>query len=248
MKIRRVLAADCDPAEYIAGANRAFGHWGDEARFAWAFRGGELLFLDDVAASGINYRTLHDGRQVAIITGSWTLPEARGMGAFTRLVEATHEIAKERNSITISFGRRDNVSCRRVEATGAQIHPTFYCRSAFAAQSMMSLDPDPSLFPTAFRYTADEWRAQFIDRPHAKIECVGEPGEWAAIMERGADVSSARVLAISNETALPLVSDGPVFWFTTKRPTLPCEITDGFLGTFPPTDISDWQIQNGDRM
>ncbi|HSY47951.1 MAG TPA: hypothetical protein VLC46_03990 [Thermoanaerobaculia bacterium] len=263
MRVRRLLAGDTDPAEYLAGANLAFGHWGDEATFAWAFRGGELLFLDDesgrpVSASGINYRTLLDGRRVAIISGAWTLPAARGAGAFSRLIEATHATARERNALTIAFGRMDNVSCRLVEAAGAQVHATFYCRSlvpdapSAPLEPLDRLDPGAFDFPTAFRYTRAEWRTQFLGRPHALIECLGRRGEWAAIVEQAADFD--RVHAVSHEQALPELAarahaaGRQLFWFTLKRPSLACEWTDGFLSTFPPADVSAWEIQNGDRM
>jgi hypothetical protein len=260
MRIRRMHASEIDPADYLAGANLAFGHWGDEATFAWAFRGGELLFLDDdrghpVCASGINYRTLLDGRQVAIITGAWTLPAARGAGAFTRLIEATHAAARERDAITISFGRMDNVSRRLVEACGARVHPTFYCQSITPEPPPTPLDPlDPGAFhfPTLFRYTPEEWRTQFLGRPHAHIECIGRRREWAAIVERTADFD--RVHAVSHDRALPALAARAhaagrrLFWFTLTPPSLACESTEGFLATFPPTDVSAWEIQNGDRM
>lgn len=264
MRIRRVLAADADPAEYLAGANAAFDHWGDEATFAWAFRGGELLFMDGddgrpVCASGINYRTLFDGRQVAIISGAWTSPAGRGLGVFARLIEETHAIARESNRLTISFGRMDNVSRRRVEAAGAQVHPTYYCRSLWTTDNPVCppLDLDrqdclSSMFPTAFRYTPAEWRTQFLERPHADIECVGRRGEWAAIIERSAGFD--RVLAVSHEHALPLLASRAhangqrLFWFALQPPALACEWTDGFFATFPPADVSAWPLQNGDRM
>jgi hypothetical protein len=260
MRIRRALACDIDPAGYLAGANLAFGHWGDAATFAWAFRGGEILFLDDdsgrpVAASGINYRTLLDGRQVAIITGAWTSPAARGTGAFAQLIEATHAAARERDAITISFGRMDNISRRRVEAAGAQVHPTFYCRSITPEpqpESLEPLDPGAFRFPTAFRYTPTEWRTQFLYRPHALIECIGRRGEWAAVVERTTDFD--RVHAVSHDQALPALAARAhaagrrLFWFTLTPPSLACEWTEGFLATFPPADVSAWEIQNGDRM
>lgn len=264
MKLRRVLAAGADPAEYLAGANLAFGKWGDEATFAWAFRGGELLFVDDddgsvVAASGINYRTLVDGRQGAIMTGSWTSPERRGAGLFARLIAATHEVAREREAITLAFVRADNASRRRLEAAGAQLHASFYCRSMWGTDNPvcppLELDRQDclsSMFRTGFRYTPDEWRAQFLERPHAHIECVGVRGEWAAVVEHTADFD--RVHAISHDDALPLLASRAhaagrrLFWFTMQRPSLACEWTDGFFTTFPPADVSGWRIQNGDRI
>ena len=263
MRLRRVLASDADPAAYLSGANRAFGNWGDELTFAWAFRDGEILFLDDasgqpVAASGINYRTLLDGRTIAIISGAWTSPAARGTGAFARLIEATHLAARERDAITIAFGRMDNISRRRVADAGAQIRATFYCRSlpqiapGEPPASLDHLDPSLYAFPSSFRYTSEEWRRQFLERPNATIECVGQLGEWAAIVEKAADVD--RVHAVTHEPALPLLAarahaEGRLlFWFALKQPSLPCEWTDGFLSTFPPADVTAWSLQNGDRM
>ncbi len=263
MTIRRVLSSDVDPADYLDGANQAFGHWGDEQTFAWAFRGGEIVFLDDergrpVSASGINYRTLVDGTSIAIISGAWTSPVARGTGAFARLIEATHLAARERHATTISFGRMDNVSRRRVEDAGAQTTATFYCRSLPQGEpeappaSLDHLDPGSYTFPSSISYAPEEWRRQFLERPHATIECVGRPGEWAAIIERAADFD--RVHAVSDETALPLLAarahaEGRrLFWFALTPPSLPCEWTDGFLSTFPPTDVIAWRLQNGDRM
>src|SRR5260221_593592 len=71
MKLRRVPARDAEPPEFLAGANAAFGAWGDAAFFAWVFRDdAEILFLDDadghaVAGSGITYRTLRGGQRAA---------------------------------------------------------------------------------------------------------------------------------------------------------------------------------------
>ncbi|MEA2163545.1 MAG: hypothetical protein QOK37_1672 [Thermoanaerobaculia bacterium] len=263
MRLRRVLASDADPADYLIGANRAFGNWGDELTFRWAFRGGEILFWDDeggkpVAASGISYRTLIDGREMVIISGSWTSPAARGTGAFARLIEATHMVARERQAITIGFGRMENISRQRLKAAGAEMHATFYCRSgpqSAPERPPVSLDPlDPSLyvFPSFFRYTTEEWRRQFIERPHAAIECVGRRGEWAAIVERAAEFD--RVHAVSDEAYLPLLAARVhaearrLFWFSMRQPSIPCEWTDGFCSTFPPSDVSAWTFQNGDRM
>ncbi len=263
MTIRRVLSSNADPADYLTGANLAFGNWGDEQTFAWAFRGGEIVFLDDergrpVAASGINYRTLVDGMPIAIISGAWTSLAARGTGAFARLIEATHLAARERHATTIAFGRMDNISRRRVEDAGAQITATFYCRSLPQGEpeeppaSLDHLEGGLYTFPSSFCYTSEEWRRQFLERPRATIECVGRQGEWAAIVERAADFD--RVHAVTHEAALPLLAarahaEGRrLFWFALTPPSLPCEWTDGFLSTFPPADVTAWSLQNGDRM
>jgi hypothetical protein len=145
MRLRRVAAANANPREFLDGANRAFGHWGDEAMFAWAFRNdAEILFLDDeqghaIAASGIVYRTLRGGHPAAIITGSWTSVESRGRGAFSRMIDATCEIARERGAVVLAFGRTENASRRRFDSRGT-IYPAFYCRSVIPSRITALVD------------------------------------------------------------------------------------------------------------
>jgi GNAT superfamily N-acetyltransferase len=268
VRLRRERAADVEPREFIDGANESFGAWGDAAFFAWAFRGdAEILFLDDdagrtIAASGITYRTVRyasgDEQLAAILTGSWTRADARGRGAFTQLVEATNERARERDAIVLGFGRMENASRRRIEAAGATIHRAAYARGTMPMTAALDvLDPDPSLFArrsgSTFIYMPDEWRAQFIERPHANIECVGRDGEWAAIVERANEFD--RVHAISDFAKLPLLARGrPLFCYTTieaemqSLTALGFELTDGFLPVHPASAISNWNLENGDRM
>jgi len=261
VRLRRLAARDADPREYLAGANAAFGSWGDEAMFAWVFRDdAELLLVDDddagrtVGGTAILHRTLHSGGRAAIMGGSWTLPEARGRGVFTSMVEAIRAIAAERGAVFLAFVRRENASSRRFEALGAAMHPTFYCRSTVASRyavELEPLDPDPAMFPSSFRYTEDQWRAQFLERPNARIECVGRRGEWAAVVETSEDFD--RVHAISDLAALPLLAAHAhacgrrLFWFATRRPEMECEWTEGFLAQLPAA-ATEWELQNGDRM
>lgn len=259
MRVIRLAASAVDPRRYLDGANRAFGHWGDEATFRWAFRNdAELLFMEDasgrtLAGSGINWRTLRYGRRAAIITGSWTHAEARGLGAFGSLLEASRIAALEQNALLLAFGRTDNPSGRRLAATGAHLHPTFYCRSVRAlnpAETLDPIEPDPKLFPSVFLYSPAEWRTQFLQRPHASIECVGRD-QWAAVIEQTTEFD--RVLALSHAEALPILMTRAhargrrLFWFATHAPTIECEWTGGFLSSLPPV-VSGWEIQNGDRM
>jgi len=262
MNVRRVRAGDIDPREYIDGANRAFGTWGDEAFYAWAFRGdAEILFIDDehgrpIAASGLNWRTLQNGQPAAIITGSWTLPEARGRGCFARFMEASRDAAVERGGVAIGFVRADNSSARGLAAAGAQMIPTYYCRSlppppgsfaVFAAHDDVGVER----FRSSFRYTPSEWRDQFLHRPQADIECIGTD-RWSAVVERTNDFD--RVHAVDDDDALPHLAarahaaDRRLFWFSTRRPSFDCECVPGFLGVLPSSPLSEWELQNGDRM
>ncbi len=260
MRLRRLAARGADPHEYLDGANASFGSWGGEAMFAWVFRDdAELLFLDDhsarpIAASGITWRILRDGRPAAIMTGSWTLAAARGQGAFTQMLDATRVAAEERGAVVLGFCRSENPSRRRFDAAGAGMHPSFYCRSTEApaiAVELEMLEPDPASFPTGFLYTPAQWRTQFLARPNANIECIGQRGVWSAVVERAAEFD--RVHLVSDDAALPHLAARAhaagrrLFWYATRRPAMECEWTEGVLASLPATVISG-AFQNGDRM
>jgi hypothetical protein len=255
MKIRVISAGDAEARPFLDGANEAFGHWGDEVFFDWAFRrvmagrAADLLYLEDesgrtIAGSAITYRRLPD-RLAAIIAGSWTRAEARGRGAFSRMLEATRDRARESGAVVLGFGRMENASRRRFDAVNAGMHPTYYCRS-LPVEQRMDLDVlDPALLPSSFVYTEEEWRSQFLERPGARVECVGRRGEWSAIIEHMTDFD--RVHAISDESALPQLAARRLFWYSCTKPSMACEWTEGFLSTLPAL-TRDWQFQNGDRM
>jgi GNAT superfamily N-acetyltransferase len=265
VNIRRVRAADAAPEEYLRGANEAFGEWGDDATYRWAFRDNtELLFVDDggvtIAASAILERTLADGGRAAIIAGSWTLPAARGRGVFARILDETCAIAAENGALLFGFGRRENASARRFDAVGAGMHRSFYCRSTDTrrGESITNIEPDFASFRSSFRYTREEWQAQFLDRPHAQIDCVGVAGEWSAIVERRPDFD--RVHAITNASKLPSLvarahaAGRRLFCYTTRVACAELlaahgfEWTEGFVSTIPASPFTGWDFQNGDRM
>jgi hypothetical protein len=280
MKLRLLPVVAADARQFVSGANLAFGDWGDERFFDWAFRrvvagrAADILLLEDgdrtIAGSAIVYRRMHcpNGEQLAaVICSSWTLPAARGRGAFTRMLAATCDIAGANNAIVLGFGRMDNASRRRFEALGAGMHPTFYCRSIPTVSSadpenlteIEIMDAEPKLFPSAgsgFLYESAEWRAQFIERP-GSIECLGVRDKWAAIVEQAPGFD--RVHAISDVRALPRLATrahargARLFFYRTQPPVTELagfafEWTAGFLPTLPASRITDWSFQNGDRM
>jgi hypothetical protein len=279
MRMRTISAAnaEADARTFIDGAELAFGRWGGQAMFDWALRravagrSADLLLLDDagqtIAGSAIAYRRmLHtDGREqlAAIMTASWTSPEARGRGAFARMIKASLELASESEAILLGFGREENASYRRFVAAGATLHPTFYCRSLSAGQeegSLQPLEPDGRLFRmdgTHFKYTAQEWLDQFVRRPGAPVECLGRPGEWSAIIQRTDEFD--QVHALSDRRALPALAARAqragrrLFHYTTSNEEARdlagagYEWTAGFLSVLPGSDIEEWSFQNGDR-
>lgn len=185
-------------AEYLAGLNRAFGHWGDRALYRWAFerevgaRAADLMVLRDhgaiVAGSAVSYRTVRQGDDellVGVMSGSWTLPEARGRGAFSQMiVESRQLVASRGGTALIAFVTQDNASRRRLAAAGCIEVPTWYVASSsetsppieatVVERSAASAD---DLFQALRRWQAagtgayvvypslDVWASQYLERP-----------------------------------------------------------------------------------
>jgi len=127
--------------EYLANLNASFNGWGDAARFRWIFErtagapATDLMVLRDgaraLAGSAVSYRNavLANGRheRVGIMTGSWTLPAARGRGCFTRIIEESLELCRRSGAgLLLAFVTEDNASCRRLQAAGAVMVETSY--------------------------------------------------------------------------------------------------------------------------
>ncbi len=92
---------------YLKCLNQCFGDWGGMDMYKWCFDrriGGPkadimLLKKDGVILGGsaVTYRKAlirNSLVNVAIMTGSWTLPEARRQGCFTRIIEESLALAK----------------------------------------------------------------------------------------------------------------------------------------------------------
>lgn len=213
--------------EYLASLNRCFGHWGDARMFDWCFRRpgappadllvgraeGEL-----VAGSAVTYRTLvlPNGRRATagIITGSWTLPEARGRGAFSRLAQACVRAAAARGApVTLAWSTLDNPSTRGMERVGAAQFKTAYVSSApetpvpdaglpvipvedpeAALEAMLAALSREAEGFAHVGYTPAEWRAQFLGRPGTtELLAIGDAG-WS-VVERSGEWDRVQVVA-----------------------------------------------------
>ncbi|MGH9247597.1 MAG: hypothetical protein ACRD29_25470 [Acidimicrobiales bacterium] len=203
--------------EYIDAANRCFGHWGDATTYRWAFKrevgapAADLLVLrrrgELVAGSAVSYRRLARAGGgdvlVGIMTGSWTLPAARGQGCFTTIIEESRRLTRERGGAALlAFVTRDNASCRRLLEAGGGGVPTSYVYSTVATPPPDGDGPRPEpvgygdaavaeLLPewerareraNHFSYaTPSAWRGQFLDRPlPVEVLSVGA-GSWGVI-------------------------------------------------------------------
>lgn len=209
--------------EYLAGLNRSFGHWGDAGAYAWAFRRrvgalqADLMVLrgetGTVAGSAVSYRRVrHAGGEflAGIMTGSWTLPEARGQGAFARAIEESRRlVAGHGGTALLAFVTHDNASRRRLVAAGSAEVPTFYVASAAGTPSPAgapAVHADQAAPEELFRAhrewqergegayfvypSAAEWASQFLERA-LPVECVRAAG-CRCLVERAA--ASDRVL------------------------------------------------------
>ena len=141
------LAVEINPSgmadEYISGLNQSFGHWGDRDTYRFAFeravgaRPADLMVLRDddviVAGSAVSYRTVRfRGTEflIGVMTGSWTLPAARGRGAFSQIIDESRRLVAARGgNVLIAFVTQDNASRRRLVAAGCVEVPTWYVAS-----------------------------------------------------------------------------------------------------------------------
>jgi hypothetical protein len=206
MECRPLAGSDSDAERYyLESLNVCFPNWGGREMFDWCFSREtaglrpDLMMLHDadagrpVAGTANTYRRIRlpNGQAmiVGIMTGSWTLPEARGRGAFTRLISESIELAAARDAgLLLGFYARTNPSAGRLRAAGSALFPSWHCRSA--AERRIAEDAgtrayvecgtddasgdgidgieDRQNIADAARliYTADEFRDQFIRRPN----------------------------------------------------------------------------------
>ena len=209
LTLRHGFSGRSDEERYLAALNTCFGGWGDRRRFDWCFtrdgarRRPDILQLESprgpIAGSAVTYRTVRVecGVEVVagIMTGSWTLPDARGAGAFTRLIAASREaVAAAGGTLLLAFVTAANPSRRRLDAAGAGMVPTWYCRSAgtagqrddglraVAAAGIAQRPIAPTAVGACFCYTGDDWQGQFVGRPD-DVRLVQRPGRWTALVE-----------------------------------------------------------------
>ncbi len=207
----------------LESLNICFPGWGGRKEFEWCFvresaeRRPDLMTLYAegrlIAGSANAYRRVRlcNGRTIvaAILSGCWTLPDARRHGAFTRIIRDSRELAVTRGcALVLGFVTDTNASAGRMRDAGSARIPSFYCRSAaihattlatcrvqpVSAIDERSLDAlhaahagegNRADHRIRFVYTGNEWRDQFIARPHAVLHAQSEDGKsWRALIER----------------------------------------------------------------
>lgn len=127
-------------SEYIKYLNECFNHWGQEELYNWVFNrkvgdnASDIMILKNeedevIAGSGVTYRKISTQNgssiDIAIMTGSWTLPKARGKGCFSKIIALSQEIAHKKNvPYLTAFVTEQNASFRRLASAGSMLVPT----------------------------------------------------------------------------------------------------------------------------
>jgi hypothetical protein len=201
--VQREINPDGIDEEYLRCLNACFPNWGGKAVFDWVFYRelppdplpDRFVLTEDgklLAGSAITYRSMRlpNGStiRIGIMTGSWTLPAARGRGCFSRVIEESIRITKDREgSILLAFVTEENPSCRQLQKAGAALFPTSYLiaddepgsyRDETSEERLIPNAPDDELRTSfqhwttgrngkcTFAYSSfDAWNRQFVLRP-----------------------------------------------------------------------------------
>ena len=249
--------------EYLSGLNECFPDWGGDARFkevfdglsgpiATSFIGVRSLELGDlIAGSAITYRTMVVGDMVGVVgimTASWTRPESRGQGLFSRIIaESLQLVRKARGLYLLAFVQSDNASSHQLSEAGAFMVPTTYL---FSTNNLPDCDPEKDKFEeiplsdtnvysiyqkfsrhqrahtSYFVYPFDLWRNQYFD-PLATVSLWRLNNDFAVIKEANDIV---KILYISNagqgiETQ-PLSGLASIIWEKFGKPSMSFAIDD----------------------
>ena len=267
--------------------NECFPGWGDQRMFDWAFsrqmhgqppsdyillsEGGETL-----AGSGVSYRQGLLPNDVAItvgiMTGSWTLPAARGRGFFARMILESVKLTASRNgALLLAYVTTDNPSCRALLRSGAAAIPTSYLvrqpgpgEMETRAEALAEVaDISDTLIDqwrrqyvgfTHFGYqTPNDWRSQFLYRPSRPRVLTRNSDEFVMIDEYA---DTDRIVAyLGSQGRFPAGLFGAVvsrtvsrgkkmFAFCCDPDLLECCLTSGFTERpgFITVNVADWHL------
>lgn len=125
-----------DHARYVRGLNECFPGWGGDPLYRWVFARSasapppeRLVFTDDagdwLAGTGISFRTIRHGDErhlCGVMTGSWTLPAARGKGLFPAFIQETRKRVMHHGGVAvIAFsGDMQRASTRKLLDAGSR--------------------------------------------------------------------------------------------------------------------------------
>jgi GNAT superfamily N-acetyltransferase len=289
--------------EYRRGLEIFFpGAW-DEPTYRWflkrPFRSREPDAISAhrdlrvVGGVGINYRQVRspDGamHDVGVLTAAWTLPKYQGRGCFRRLVDAAIRVAGDGGcEALLSFVVQRSASALGLRRIGAASVPTRYLTleptAEFVPPAQLptvrallaeGLADVPSCDPgISFHYaSADEWTAQFVDRPN-RTTLYSIDGAFAVVEHVGATDRLQMLHASPSLQAPALVAMAArahaagrqFFYFTTDEKLADRAVALGLRQTPGAIMLLDlrrdtraldgaaswttaaWRVQPGDRM
>lgn len=218
-------------ADYIRYINECFNHWGQDREYDWAFnrkvgdKASDIMIIKNeedevIAGSAVTYRKVKSGEgspvDIAIMTGSWTLPKARGRGCFTKIIDISRELAAKKGvPYLTAFVTESNASFRRLRDAGSALMPTTllfspeepYADADTSAISVVSNEKEvlPDIYSRFkasekealhYDYTHEEFYQQYISRP--KDSEILKLGNEYAILEETHNV--VKVLLITYDS------------------------------------------------
>lgn len=202
--------------QYIENLNHCFSDWGGQNEYHWTFQRkagnfeSDIIIIKDdegdvIAGSGVTYRKLstrdHDEIDIGIMTGSWTLPKARGKGCFSEIINISKELcARKAVHFLTAFVMENNPSFRRLKDAGSILIPTSHFISKetiYPSENQVSETKWKPQYQKelyykfknnkrhclAFDYTADEFFKQYIYRIKKTILIQFSSNELAVIEE-----------------------------------------------------------------
>lgn len=250
---------------YLHNLNECFPNWGDISYFDWVYTSvsecHEPSFLQlfenseqPIAGTGITYRQLHKENniiEIGVLTGSWTLPESRGKGAFTQIIQqsAKHIFSKGVDALC-AYVVATNPSYKRLLAEGSSVIPLYYCNYLPELKGKPLSNQINILLPTIeniskvfsardralnnqtiYHYTIKDFTQQFFERSK-KVKIVEFNNDFAIIENLE---QSVRILFSTNLLAnfLDLIVNEfnkKLFFLSTEQPQLQnCTITEGYF-------------------
>jgi hypothetical protein len=216
--------------QYIDCLNKCFPDWGNAESYKWCFarRVGDLkpdvMILKNngttVAGSAVTYRKVlvrNSLVDAGIMTGSWTLPEGRRQGCFSKIIAESLSLACAKGAaLLLAFVTGDNASCRRLSEAGSSLFPSHYL---FSSKDTPAPESDFDVRPVSdienglgtifenlrrsqagfshFVYSVDEWRSQFLGRP-GEIEFLRVENIGLAIIEKKGNFDRVLMLALED--------------------------------------------------
>lgn len=221
-------------ATYITNLNECFIGWGGQKEYDWVFNrqigrhSSDILLVQNeqdgvIAGSGISYRRLSDGNtglDIGIMTGSWTLPAARKKGCFSKIIQKSKELCRQKGvPFLTAFVTSKNPSSRRLESAGSYMLASYHL---FSPEQSFELDKDLNTITEviqdkranslavyerfqktqkqflSFEYTEDEFNSQYINR--IKDTTILKVNEDFAVLEDGNE--EIKILLLTSDDVL----------------------------------------------